>query len=252
MKGFVRDELLVSLCGLNCALCPMQVGGYCPGCGGGEGNQSCALARCSLAHGGIQFCFSCTDYPCAHYDGFDDCDFFVSHLNRKRDMERLRQIGIDAYCAQLCQKREILNELLADCNDGRRKTFFTTAVYLLDLDDLQSVLSALHAQSDFLDLPVKDRALKAVQLLEDKARAQNISLKLRKKPKEKSSLLYLCFTTRLVEIGKMPVSRASVCVCKQAVSNKTSPFPLFYPAVRSFLRGFKRIVLFHFRLGGQS
>ena len=67
MKGFVRDELLVSLCGLNCALCPMQVGGYCPGCGGGEGNQSCAIARCSLNHGGIQFCFPCTDYPLSHF-----------------------------------------------------------------------------------------------------------------------------------------------------------------------------------------
>lgn len=47
MKGFSRKEPMFSLCGLNCALCAMHVGGYCPGCGGGEGNQSCAFARCS-------------------------------------------------------------------------------------------------------------------------------------------------------------------------------------------------------------
>lgn len=51
MRGFSRKEPMFSLCGLNCALCAMHVGGYCPGCGGGEGNQSCAIARCSLGRG---------------------------------------------------------------------------------------------------------------------------------------------------------------------------------------------------------
>ena len=36
MKGFTRDETRFSLCGLNCALCSMHLGGYCPGCGGGQ------------------------------------------------------------------------------------------------------------------------------------------------------------------------------------------------------------------------
>ena len=44
MKGFTRTETRFSLCGLNCALCSMHLGGYCPGCGGGAGNQSCAMA----------------------------------------------------------------------------------------------------------------------------------------------------------------------------------------------------------------
>ena len=48
VKGFTRAETRFSLCGLNCALCSMHLGGYCPGCGGGAGNQSCAIARCSL------------------------------------------------------------------------------------------------------------------------------------------------------------------------------------------------------------
>ena len=36
MKGFTREETRFSLCGLNCALCSMHLGGYCPGCGGGR------------------------------------------------------------------------------------------------------------------------------------------------------------------------------------------------------------------------
>ena len=55
MKGFKRNNQLLSLCGLNCGLCPMHIDGYCPGCGGGAGNQSCRIARCSLEHDlGIQ------------------------------------------------------------------------------------------------------------------------------------------------------------------------------------------------------
>ena len=57
MKGFTRAELRFSLCGLNCGLCPMNLDGYCSGCGGGEGNQGCAIARCGLDHGGIAYCW---------------------------------------------------------------------------------------------------------------------------------------------------------------------------------------------------
>ena len=67
MKGFTRTETHFSLCGLGCALCSMHLGSYCPGCGGGAGNQSCALAKCSLEHGGIQFCWECPEYPCPRY-----------------------------------------------------------------------------------------------------------------------------------------------------------------------------------------
>jgi hypothetical protein len=50
MKGFQREDLMFSLCGLNCALCTMKIDNYCPGCGGGAGNQGCSIARCSLEH----------------------------------------------------------------------------------------------------------------------------------------------------------------------------------------------------------
>lgn len=62
MKGFERKNQLFSLCGLNCGLCPMLLGNYCGGCG--NGNQSCKIAKCSLAHGEIEYCYECKQYPC--------------------------------------------------------------------------------------------------------------------------------------------------------------------------------------------
>lgn len=184
MKGFARGETRFSLCGLNCVLCSMRLGGYCPGCGGGAGNQSCALARCSIEHGGLQFCWECPEYPCPRYDGFDDGDSFVPHRDRTKDIANARELGLETYLAVLEEKRAILDALLADYNDGRRKTFFTTAVYLLPLEDLRAVMAALNGRLELTGQPVKERALAAVGLLQESADRQNIRLKLNKKPKQ--------------------------------------------------------------------
>ena len=184
MKGFAREETRFSLCGLNCALCSMRLGGYCPGCGGGAGNQSCAIAKCSLQHGDILFCWECPEYPCSRYDGFDDGDSFVPHRNRQQDIAQAREIGLEAYLTQLEEKRAILDELLAHYNDGRRKTLFNTAVYLLHLEELHTVMAALNSRPELAEQSVKEQALAAVDLLQEAADRRGISLKLNKKPKK--------------------------------------------------------------------
>lgn len=184
MKGFTREEVRFSLCGLNCALCSMHLGGDCPGYGGGAGNQSCAIAKCSLAHGGVPFCWECPEYPCSRYDGFDDGDSFVPHRNRQQDIARAQELGLDAYLTQLAEKRAILDTLLAGYNDGRRKTFFHTAVYLLPLGELQSVMADLNRRPELAGQPIKERALVAAELLQQAADRRGISLKLNKKAKK--------------------------------------------------------------------
>ena len=184
MNGFTREEIRFSLCGLNCALCSMHLGGYCPGCGGGAGNQSCAIAKCSLEHDGVPFCWECPEYPCSRYVGFDDGDSFVPHRNRQQDIDMARALGLDAYLAQLEEKRTILEEPLAHYNDGRRKTLFHTAVYLLPLEDLRAVITSLSSRPELPGLSIKERALAAVELLQGAAGRRNVSLKLNKKPKK--------------------------------------------------------------------
>ena len=184
MKGFTRKETRFSLCGLNCRLCSMHLGGYCPGCGGGAGNQSCAIAKCSLEHGRVLFCWACPEYPCSRYDGFDDGDSFVPHRNRQQDIAQALEMGLEAYLAQLEEKRAILDELLTGYNDGRRKTHFNMAVYLLPLEDLRSVMISLDIQPGLAGQSIKERALAAVELLQQAANRRGIRLKLNKKPKK--------------------------------------------------------------------
>ena len=123
-----------------------------------------------------------TEIPC--YEGFDDGDSFVPHRNRQQDIAQARKLGLEAYLAQLEEKRAILDEFLAHYNDGRRKTLFNTAVYLLPLEDLRSAMAALNSQPELAGQPIKERALAAVELLQEAADRRGISLKLNKKLKK--------------------------------------------------------------------
>lgn len=181
MKGFSRGNLLLSLCGLNCGLCPMCLDGYCPGCGGGEGNQSCKIARCSLERGGMDYCCDCGCYPCEKYSHFDDFDSFITHRRRARDLTWMKETGEEAYSAGQREKVEILRFLLDHYNDGRRKTFFCAAVNLLELPELREAVRQLTERPDREELPLKEKSACAVSLLQQAAERQNIPLKLRRK-----------------------------------------------------------------------
>ena len=185
MKNYKRKYTLFSLCGLNCGLCPMHLDSYCPGCGGGEGNQSCKLARCSLQHVGIEFCYLCDEYPCEKYEDAGKFDSFITHRNQLKNLDKVKKIGIDAYYIELTEKIEILRYLLLNYNDGRRKSFFCLAVNLLELEDVKSVVKQIAAETKSDTQSLKEKARIAVNLFQTMAVSRNIVLKLNKKTSKK-------------------------------------------------------------------
>lgn len=184
MKNFYREHPQFSQCGLNCLLCPMCLGGYCPGCGGGEGNQSCAIARCAGARDIGEFCTQCPQFPCARYEKMTEYDSFVPHSKMVFDLERASQLGLEAYITQLEERRAALDRLLADWNDGRRKSLYCLAAWLLEPEELHGVLATLEA-AGAQTWPLKDRAAAAAEALKSAAENRGIVLKLNKKPREK-------------------------------------------------------------------
>lgn len=178
MKNFKREDLLFSLCGLNCGLCPMNINLYCPGCGGGEGNQSCSIAKCSLQHEKIEYCFQCKKYPCEKYNNIDEYDSFITHQHQKQDMEKFQKTGIISYSEEQHRKKQLLKHLLNNYNDGRKKTLFCVAVNLLKIEDLENIIDLLDQTSS---LDQKEKASRAAALLQEAAQESNIVLKLRRK-----------------------------------------------------------------------
>lgn len=179
MKGFERKNQLFSLCGLNCGLCPMFLGKHCGGCG--NGNQSCGIAKCSLEHGKIEYCYECESYPCEKYRYIDKYDSFITHKRQKADLKMIQDIGVEQYNLQQREKMQILSHLLANYNDGRRKNFFCVAVNLLELSELQEAMKQIQQNDELSVLSVKEQCSYIVDILQKIADRRNIELKLVKK-----------------------------------------------------------------------
>jgi len=163
----------------------MHLDGHCPGCGGGAGNQSCAIAKCSLQHDKVEYCFLCHEYPCRRYAGITEYDSFITHQRQLRDIARAQKIGIEAYNKEQARKAKILRTLLSDYNDGRRKTFYCVAINLLPLPDIEIVMEQVIESTYFNNLPIKEKAEKTVSLFQNLAIQQGLVLRIRKKPAKK-------------------------------------------------------------------
>jgi len=109
-------------------------------------------------------------------------DSFITHQNIQKDVALARRIGLTSYQSQLKEKMAILSTLLEHYNDGRRKTLFSTALILLELEEIRQVMARLTEQTKAAP-SVKERAAAAAALLEAAAKKQGAELKLKKKPK---------------------------------------------------------------------
>ncbi|OUN75053.1 hypothetical protein B5G12_04625 [Faecalibacterium sp. An58] len=178
MKDFERKNQRLSLCGLNCGLCPMLLGNHCGGCG--NGSPSCKIAKCSLEHGEIEYCYECKQYPCEKYEHIDEYDSFITHRHQRRDLEKAKSAGIGAYNLEQTEKAQILSKLLAGYNDGRRKNFYCVAVNLLELSEIREAMNRIES-NDRAFASEKERCAYAVEVFQEIADRKNIKLKLIKK-----------------------------------------------------------------------
>lgn len=99
----------------------------------------CNIVPCSLEHGAVDYCFECEDYPCDKYEGIDENDSLMTHINQLIDMEKAKTMGIEKYNQEQSHKVQILNKFLENYNYGNNEVFFCTAVNLLSLDDLINI-----------------------------------------------------------------------------------------------------------------
>ena len=157
----------------------MLLGNYCGGCG--NGNQSCKIAKCSLEHGKIEYCYECGQYPCEKYEHVDEYDSFITHRRRKADLERAKSIGMERYNLEQQEKMQILDHLLSHYNDGRRKNFFCVAVNLLELSEIHEAMRQIQANEELPSLPLKARSLYVAEVFQKIADRRNVELKLIKK-----------------------------------------------------------------------
>lgn len=69
----------------------------------------------------------------------------VLHRNQRKDVEKAKRIGIEAYREEQQEKKKILDKLLEKYDGGQQNVFFCLAVNILELADLKETMEQIES-----------------------------------------------------------------------------------------------------------
>jgi len=193
----LEGKHLAGCCGLYCGLCPRfqsKAPSRCLSCHLGEQHSYCSVYRCCVTRRGLFTCADCDEYPCERLlrvlgveEGLDS---FISHKPALPNLDRIREVGLEIYLEEQRERLLLVEQLLADYNEGRSMTFYCAACALMPPDLVRQAIGAMERMQSRLgrrpspnkdgsDLKAKAKAMRtAIQNLASQA---GIALKLRKK-----------------------------------------------------------------------
>lgn len=186
-KSYQRDYPTISICGLDCGLCPSfytEGISRCPGCCGQDffnKHPSCSIITCCIYKHGCDICCDCKDFPCNRYEHTGEVDSFITYRNVIKNFNYIKKYGLKKYIEEQNPRMELLKKMLENYNDGRSKSFFCIACTLLSIDMLdRSFIIAVKktGEQHITDIKAKAKLLKGI--LKKAAESENVELKLRK------------------------------------------------------------------------
>lgn len=94
----------IAACGLYCGACRAYAKGKCPGCGQNIKATWCTVRSCCHEHGWTT-CAECTLIrldECRKFNNFiSKCFKFIFRSDRQGCIERIREVGVDAFVAEM-------------------------------------------------------------------------------------------------------------------------------------------------------
>ncbi len=184
-----KEEDLAGCCGIYCGLCPWfqsTAPSRCPGCRIRSQSVSCKRYNCCVKKNGFSTCADCSAFPCEKYEKFFDWDSFVSHRPCLSNLEAVRKRGLKAWLKEQGARRKLLEQLLADYNEGRSASFYCVVTTLMSPGEIGAALEEARRQmvgTGDQDTKAKARIVRAA--LQERATAAGIDLRLRHAAKEK-------------------------------------------------------------------
>ena len=189
MNGTLKKQHTVGCCGIDCGLCPRfnsKSLTACPGCGGmnfKEKHPSCSFVTCCVLRNGLEVCAECSVYPCHRFDpGKEGCDSFLTHQKVFANLELIRKKGLNNFLGQQKIRMNILNDFLANYNDGRSMSYFCLSCTLLPVDKLLEIQGILNGRTALSDAKEKNLLLKEYLKEEAEKLKLNLALNTKKKP----------------------------------------------------------------------
>jgi len=171
----------IGACGIDCGLCPRhhtKGPSRCPGCCGpgfDAVHPSCPVVTCCRIKRGLEVCALCDAYPCDIFSRpATRRDSFVTHRRMAANHEAIRSGGLDRFVAAQAERLALLDQLLAEFDNGRSKSYYCLAAALLSVDGLRAAIDAVPRDGD-----VKARAARLRAELEARAQHEGVDLVLR-------------------------------------------------------------------------
>lgn len=185
----------ISACGLDCVLCPRYytVGkSRCGGCGSENSGAAigCKIFRCCVRERGLGTCAECSDFPCPKFEGVDVTDSFVTHRKMMINLHSIRESGIESFLEEQEERRDLLESMLDEYNDGRSKSFFCIAATLLPIETIMDSMEGAKRRAiegSIEEEDKKGRALILRSILNEAAMRRTVDLELRKASSKKTT-----------------------------------------------------------------
>jgi len=136
VKNGNSAKWIISVCGLNCAVCDIYHASHgneklrkeiiewfkkernktvkleqikCEGCKGPldtHWSPNCKMMLCATKRG-LQYCFQCEGFPCKHINEFNS-DGVPHHKRTVENLKKMRKIGLEAWIEEQKQKGQCL------------------------------------------------------------------------------------------------------------------------------------------------
>ena len=187
----IKEQHYIGCCGLYCGLCPRftsSAPSRCTGCQLGPQHDYCSVYRCCAKGHGLGTCAECDEYPCERLlralGAEEGLDSFVSHKPALPNLDRIREVGLDAFLKEQKERRLLAEHLIASYNEGRSMSFYCRACALLPPDLVREaigVVDGMLADGLIDDSEMKAKAKTTRSLIQRRAAAAAIDLRLRKK-----------------------------------------------------------------------
>jgi len=187
--NLTEEKNLAGCCGLYCGLCPRYqstAASKCPGCKVLSLTIFCKRYNCYVKKNRFQTCAECEAFPCEKYDQFFEWDSFVTHRVCLPNIQQIKHQGLTKWLREQCKKRQALENLLANYNEGRSCSFYCIAAALLPMPLIaKSVKQAQKtiAAERIAACDTKSRAKILRAAIQDSASKADVDLKLRHKAK---------------------------------------------------------------------
>jgi len=181
------DHVAVGVCGLSCRLCPRyhtDGGSRCGGCKSAfRMGAGCPFITCAVKKKGIELCADCAEGETCerwkrHRELSKTVDSFVCYQKLEENIRSVKRHGIEAFEETQEKRCRLLEEMLAEFDDGRSKSYYCIAATVMEPEELARALA--RAKAATAGRTPKEKAKVMRGILEDIAMEKGYGLALRK------------------------------------------------------------------------